>query len=112
MTGSRYFADACHRPFSNGTEGDAWIDKWCRYCARDHEVHTETGPGCGLMTTAMFGDEWPEGWVPEPDDGRFFLPSRMVCMAFTPCEDCGGDPGADARAERVAEVTAYWAGRP
>ena len=106
------FADACHLPFSNGTEGDAWMEKWCRYCSRDHGQHTdepgEADGGCHLILDAMLGNAWPEAWVPEPDDGRFFLPSRMICSAFTPCEPCGGDPGAEDRAERVAEVTAYW----
>lgn len=107
------FTEACRHPFSNGTEGDAWMSKWCTYCARDHGLHNggEGQPMCGLMTACMLGDEWPEGWIPEPDDGRFFLPSRMVCTAFTPCEPCGGDPGAADRAERVAEVTAYWRDR-
>lgn len=109
------FADACHRPFANGTEGDEWMSKWCRYCARDHNVHGDGngglgGLGCDLVLASMC-DEWPEGWIPEPDDGRFFLPSRMVCMAFTPCEPCGGDPGVADRAERVLEVTAYWRGQ-
>jgi hypothetical protein len=105
------FAAACHRPFSNGTEGDAWEAKWCRHCARDHNIHLDHGPGCDLFATAFFDEGWPEGWIPEPDDGRFFLPSRLVCTAFTPCEECGGDPGAEDRAERVAEVTAYWRDR-
>lgn len=107
------YAAACHGPFSNGTEGEEWIAKWCRYCARDHGVHDygdgfETGPICDLLTANMSARTWPEAWIPEPDDGRFFLPSRMCCTAFTPCAPCGGDPGADDRAERVAEVTAYW----
>lgn len=102
------FSEACRRPFANGTEGEEWMDKWCRYCAHDHGMHNDNGgPYCGLITTSMVG-EWPEGWIPEPDDGHFHLPSRMVCMAFTPCEPCGGDPGVADRAERVAEVTAYW----
>lgn len=91
------------------------MDKWCNYCARDHGMHRGNGgdPMCGLIGSAMLGgDEWPEGWIPEPDDGQFYLPSRMVCTAFTPCEPCGGDPGAEARAERVAEVAAYWKARP
>lgn len=104
------FAEACSTPFSNGTEGDAWQYAWCRHCARDHEMHDDTGPGCGLLCTAFIG-EWPEGWIPEPDDGHFHLPSRMVCMAFTPCTPCGGDPGEHDRAERVSEVTAYWKDR-
>jgi hypothetical protein len=107
------FAEACHRPFSNGTEGDAWMNCWCNYCARDHSMHADNGEGgCDLILAAMFGDDdWPEGWIPEPDDDRFFLPSRLICTAFTPCEPCGGDPGADDRGERVAEVTAYWKDR-
>lgn len=106
------FAAACHRPFANGTEGDAWQEKWCEYCARDHSAHIgeHEGGGCGLLM-ATLNDEWPEGWIPEPDDGKFSLPSRLVCTAFVACESCGGDPGADARAERISEVTAYWAGR-
>lgn len=108
------FAEACRRPFSNGTEGDAWIAKWCAYCTRDHNIHEDHGlPGCSLMDVAMFTDEWPEGWLPEPDDGHFALPSRLICTAFTPCHEgkCTGDPGAESRSERVVEVTAYWAGR-
>lgn len=103
------FTDACRVPFSNGTEGDAWMSKWCQFCARDHQMHGPDGegPGCGLICTA-YVREWPEGWIPEPDDGRFSLPSRLVCTAFVPCEPCGGDPGAEARAQRTAEVVAYW----
>jgi hypothetical protein len=107
------FAEACHRPFSNGTEGEAWMATWCNHCARDHGLHNggSEQPMCDLIGSTMFGDDWPEGWIPEPDDGRFFLPSRIVCTAFTPCDDCGGDPGAEDRAERVAEVVAYWRDR-
>jgi hypothetical protein len=108
LTESR-FAAACNRPFANGTEGEAWEAKWCRYCANDHTMHgvDPLGPGCGLWAAALI-HEWPEGWIPEPDDGKFYLPSRLVCLAFTPCEPCGGDPGAGERAERLAEVTEYW----
>lgn len=104
------FVEACRVPFSNGTEGDAWMGAWCRYCERDHEMHNDgPGPGCEIIASAMVDhDYWPEAWLPEPDDGHFFLPSRLVCGAFTPCNDCGGDPGATERAERVAEVRAYW----
>lgn len=113
-------AAACEGPaFSNGTEGDAWMSKWCEYCEHDHEMHANaTGPGCSLIGNHMIDHHsWPEAWLPEPDDGRGFLPSRMVCLAFKACNlpggiqqegGCNGDPGADARAERVAEVTAYW----
>lgn len=108
--------DSCKRPFANGTEGRAWMDKWCEHCRHDHDMHTPdgSGPGCGLIANAMLSDHddypgaWPEAWLPEPDDGRFFLPSRLVCLHFEPCQPCGGDPGAPARAERIAEVRDYW----
>lgn len=114
--GSR-FAEACHMPpFSNGTEGDAWTSKWCSCCANDHGIHLMSlgkdegdAPTCDILMAALVGSEqWPEAWLPEPDDGRFALPSRMVCLAFRPCEPCGGDPGAESRAERVATVVDYW----
>lgn len=106
-------AAASHRPFSNGTEGDAWMEKWCSFCALDHAIHDdtfETDGMCQIIGGAMLGDRWPEAWLPEPDDGEFHLPSRMICGSFTPCTEgaCTGDPGASDRAERVAEVTAYW----
>ena len=104
-------AVASERPFSNGTEGDAWMSKWCSYCARDHAMHDDSPtPCCAINGSAMMGGPWPEAWLPEPDDGEFHLPSRLVCASFTPCTDggCTGDPGAADRAERVAEVTAYW----
>lgn len=103
-------SEACRRPFSNGTEGDAWMSKWCNYCAHDHGLHNggENKPMCDLIGSTMFGDVWPEGWLPEPDDGSFALPSRLVCLRFTPCEPCGGDPGATERTERIEAVTVYW----
>lgn len=111
-------AEACaRRPFANGTEGDAWMSKWCSYCAHDHNMHpggSEDG-GCDVLTHAYFPDDvpWPEAWLPEPDDGRFFLPSRLICRLFEPCTEgaCTGDPVASDRAERVAEVQGYWADR-
>lgn len=102
-------------PFSNGTEQEAWASVWCAYCVHDHTMHTDEGGGCDLfLAGAMLAGtddwRWPEAWLPEPDDGRFSLPSRMVCSMFTPCHegDCTGDPGAGDRSERVVEVTGYW----
>lgn len=104
-------------PFSNGTEQEAWASTWCAYCVHDHEMHEDEGGGCELfLVGAIFAGEadwrWPEAWLPEPDDGHFYLPSRLICAKFQPCTKggCTGDPGAVERAERVAEVTAYWKG--
>jgi hypothetical protein len=118
MSDARIGAVTKHKPFSNGTEGDAWMAKWCAYCVRDHGLHPRQ-PQAGEPMCAVIGDamctpseqwRWPECWMPEPDDGEFFLPSRMTCALFEPCteDDCTGDPAPDARAERVAEVAVYW----
>ena len=107
-------------PFSNGTEQEAWASKWCAFCVHDHDMHGDNPMGgcelflVGALYVGWHPDwQWPEAWLPEPDDGQFFLPSRMVCGMFKPCTkgDCTGDPGAAERAERVAEVTAYWKGK-
>jgi hypothetical protein len=100
------FAAACHRPFANGTETEAWMYAWCDYCAASND-----GAGCDLLLAAFLPDDvpWPEAWLPEPDDGRGSLPSKMVCLAFQPRPE--GDPGAEERAERIAEVSAYWRDR-
>jgi hypothetical protein len=120
---SAAFAEACRRPFSNGTEGAAWMAKWCECCARDHPMHHvkddlgnwqtagDPGEACTLILTTMIGDDWPEGWLPEPDDGQFSLPSRLVCTAFTPCVPCGGDPAPEERAALVEAVSMYWRDR-
>lgn len=111
-------AEACQsKPFSNGTEGDAWMGVWCDYCTHDHPItHNDpaaTGGGCQIMllAVAQSDDEWrwPEAWLPEPF-GEFALPSRMICHQFQPCEqgDCSGDPHSEVRASIVAEVTDYW----
>lgn len=87
---------------------------WCTHCANDHGMHKGGADnGCALLLDYIVGvgtDDWrwPEAWLPEPDDGQFFLPSRMTCGMFRPCEPCGGDPGAEDRAERMTEVAAYW----
>jgi hypothetical protein len=116
-------AAACkRRPFANGTEGEAWMACWCDVCTHDHSAHTgEYDPAgcCDVIGVSMLpefpSDEfpWPEAWLPQPDDGRFSLPSRLVCGMFEPCTKgaCCGDPGADERPGRVEATTAYWASR-
>lgn len=114
-------AAACRHPFSNGTEQHAWISSWCEFCVHDHGMTHEgaggsygQGQGCPILLDYMVDpDAWPmETWIPEPDDGKFFLPSRMICLKFEAChqDDCEGDPGASERAERVADVLSYWKG--
>lgn len=110
-------SDATSRvPFSNGTEGDAWMAIWCSYCTHDHTIHgPDAGTGCQLIGDAMLGASdpdtwvWPEAWIPEPP-GSFALPSRLICGQFEPCHEgrCTGDPAAEQRATIAAEVRAEW----
>jgi hypothetical protein len=99
-------------PFSNGTEGYAWMSRWCDTCTHDHEMHDGDGPGCELIALAMIDevDQSSEAWIAEPDDGTFALPSRMLCTLYQPCtkDGCDGDPWPKDRAEIVGEVMAYW----
>lgn len=96
--------------FSNGTEGQAWMNVWCAHCALDHDQH-EGQPmdngGCDLVLHMMTSDVWPEAIVPQPP-GEFHLPPLHLCGMFTPCNDCGGDPLAETRANVVAHTTAAW----
>jgi len=101
--------------FSNGTEGHAWTSAWCDYCVYDHGQHMENwSDGCELVLNSLVHESGqplnPEAWVAEPDDGQFFLPSRMICLRFKPCyeDGCEGDPGEQDRALRVDQVQAYW----
>lgn len=85
-------------PFSNGTEGEAWMGVWCNHCAKDHGIHTGDGGGCEIILTAMVPElwRWPEPWV-ATRDYRKRLPADIDCLAFEPCEPCGGDPLAETR---------------
>lgn len=107
-----------YKPFSNGTEGEAWMGVWCEFCVHDHAItHGDDaqvdGEGCPIMRDVMWQDReewrWPEAWLPEPH-GEHALPSRMICHQFEPCHQgrCDGDPHAETREAIAAEVTAWW----
>lgn len=112
MSAESRFRDACRVPFSNGTEERSWQSRWCDLCVHDHGMHTDSGPGCDVYGGVLLSDfeDWPECWLPEPDDGRSTLPSRLVCQQFEPCseDDCEGDPYEVTRSEIAVEVREYW----
>jgi hypothetical protein len=56
--------------FSNGTEGDAWMENWCYRCR-----HEET---CPLIEAAMVGMT-PAQWQ---EQDRFSLGSQYRCTEF------------------------------
>jgi len=107
------------RPFSNGTEGQAWMDVWCAHCANDHTMHSvddrEAGPegfvGCQIIGASMIGGDdwrWPEAWIKPPPDLDNHLPSLMLCGMFTACEPCGGDPLSEVRINVIRTVEQGW----
>jgi hypothetical protein len=49
-------------PFSNGTEGYAWMDNWCGRCLNNDE---ETELWCPILTVALFG-KTPSEWLEQP----------------------------------------------
>ena len=78
------------RPFSNGTEGYAWMDNWCfRPCAVDaawQRYDNDKGPkadGCPLIVIALNG-KTPAEWIEQPRDeqGRMTLGDQYHCMNF------------------------------
>lgn len=93
------FAAARERsPFSNGTIGEIWMDRWCYRCTKDSPAMVDRGEGCPLILIAIQhrtpaewtdygvqdyrcsefeerreGDEDPEPEPPEhPDQGTIF----------------------------------------
>jgi hypothetical protein len=49
-------------PFSNGTEGYAWMANWCHECVNNDEA---TELWCPILTVALLG-KTPAEWVEQP----------------------------------------------
>jgi hypothetical protein len=65
-------------PFSNSTEGEAWLGKWCERCAND-----QTEDGCPLVLIALCGKtprEWEDTTIPGGPLPR--LGDRYRCTEF------------------------------
>lgn len=68
---------AADRPaFSNGFEGDAWMENWCYRCV--HEANPDETGACPLLTIAMAG-KTPAEWT-EQDRGD--LGNQYLCTKF------------------------------
>lgn len=70
-----------YRP-SNGGEGEAFMDRWCRNCEEDRAFREDRSPsGCDLILRAMIWPiehpEYPQEWREKADDGF-----RGYCTAF------------------------------
>ncbi|TDB86468.1 hypothetical protein E1264_17880 [Actinomadura sp. KC216] len=81
------------RPFSNGTEGYAWLDNWCGRCINDKPARDgRDDEGCPLILVSLMG-RTPIEWIEkrDPESGLVRLGDSYHCMYFRD-EDDGGDP--------------------
>jgi hypothetical protein len=102
------------RPFSNGTEGYAWMENWCwapchnpaelawqRYENGERKTAPKDFPGgCPLILCALIGrtpTEWIDTWDGE---GPYPLGDRFHCIEYRgPDDGPGGDPQPRPRRE-------------
>jgi hypothetical protein len=76
-------------PFSNGTEGEAWMANWCHRCLRDAPFRNGIAPtGCELILTALLG-QTPAEWI---EQDRFSLGDQYHCIEFRAPGSGGGEP--------------------
>ena len=62
-------------PFSNSTDGHAWMSRWCENCAKDDDA---TDAYCPLLTVALCGST-PREWIP---DQPLRLGYQYICTEF------------------------------
>jgi hypothetical protein len=60
------------RPFSNGTEWDAWSAGWCYQCADE--------PDCPLLEIVFIDEATPREW--HAGDEGALGPARYVCTVY------------------------------
>jgi hypothetical protein len=75
-------------PFSNGTEGYAWMGNWCDECSKNDE---EIELWCPLLSVALLG-RTPVEWIEQTADGHR-LGDTYHCTAFAPRDDGNGGGG-------------------
>jgi hypothetical protein len=96
------------RPFSNGTEGYAWMGSWCDECVHNDE---ETELWCPILTVALLGKtpaEWveqPWGQIPGRPEGETApsLTDRYHCTEFQQRPDPGDEAEDPPPPEPVPE---------
>lgn len=88
-------------PFSNGTEGYAWMENWCGRCIHDAPTRRDDwANGCPLILLALTG-RTPAEWMETNPRG---LADRYTCLYFRDEDHHGPDeptpipdpPGQDA----------------
>lgn len=84
-------ADATARegsPFSNGTEGECWMENNCYRCVNDAPTRRdEWDKGCPLIMVALLG-KTPNAWM---EKNPYGLSDRYTCIYFRDEDDPGGE---------------------
>jgi hypothetical protein len=87
-------------PFSNGTEGYAWMGTWCDECVNNDE---ETELWCPILSVALLG-KTPSEWIEQPwgqikgrPEGETApsLTDRYHCTEFVQRPEWPGRDGPD-----------------
>lgn len=75
-------------PFSNGTEGEMWMSRWCERCSNDPvDPEEQATNGCPLILIALEAHT-PAEWLPQP----FESPDRYHCIEYRSPDDGPGEP--------------------
>ncbi|MEO3869383.1 hypothetical protein ABGB18_11175 [Nonomuraea sp. B12E4] len=77
-------------PFSNGTEGECWMENNCHRCVNDAPTRRdEWDKGCPLIMVALLG-KTPNAWMERNPYGLY---DRYSCIYFRDEDDPGpGEP--------------------
>lgn len=75
-------------PFSNSTDGYAWIDQWCDRCANDTKAPDE---GCLILLVGLMG-KTPAEWLP---DNRMKLGHTYRCTEFRKARPKPAEPAQE-----------------
>jgi hypothetical protein len=76
------------QPFSNGTEGYAWIENWCDRCLHDKPAREDRyEDACQILAISLLG-QTPAEWIRQPG---FVLGDTYHCIDFRD-EDDGPPP--------------------
>jgi hypothetical protein len=73
---------------SNGTEGEAFMERYCSRCVHDRgeRLWPGQGLGCGLILQSMVDDDVPE-WINTAPPAPIWQP--VICTRYTPEPDPG-----------------------
>jgi hypothetical protein len=85
--------------FSNGTEGEWWMSRWCYRCVHDHNFHGDDGSQDNpcLHQLNLYLHAHDPVFLRSDDNPRGPVPDRWTCIEFSRCSCDRGpdDPGVE-----------------